>query len=246
MANSSFLLFLLCMRIATSTKLLSWQPTAYELRSSWALFLLYECHKTLFVYVPLSPVLGPMLVRIRLMVTRDLVNFTLLMALLVASSAIAIKATLFPDLSAQPEVVAETFEWTFQQLFITDLGTMLPCFFTIKPISKPFFASRANANANCCPIKGLSAKHLAVMQTLGVPPNIGLPSSPSSNTSFSSNCSVGPFFLPFSRAQPNELRRKPTGYGSINFTHWPPDSGSNGGIDSLHTFPVSVHAFRPH
>ena len=117
------------MRIATSINLFGWQPTAYELRASWALFLLYECHKTLFVYVPLSSVLGPMLVRIRLMVTRDLVNFTLLMSLLVASSAVAIKATLFPDLSAQPAVMAETFGWTFQQLFITDLGAFQFCYF---------------------------------------------------------------------------------------------------------------------
>lgn len=64
---------LLAMRITASSGWLGW-PSAYEIRASWAFFLLYECHKTIFLFVPLSNVLGPMLVRIRLMITRDLVK----------------------------------------------------------------------------------------------------------------------------------------------------------------------------
>ncbi len=36
---------------------------AYTLKMIWAVLLLYECYKTLFVYIPLSDVLGPFLIR---------------------------------------------------------------------------------------------------------------------------------------------------------------------------------------
>jgi hypothetical protein len=47
------------------------------------------------------------------------------MLLLLAGSAIAIKATLYPDLSANHSTMAETFGWTLQQLFTTDLGKLI-------------------------------------------------------------------------------------------------------------------------
>uniref|UniRef100_A0A914HUU2 TRPM-like domain-containing protein n=1 Tax=Globodera rostochiensis TaxID=31243 RepID=A0A914HUU2_GLORO len=113
-----FLLALVALRVAR------WSSSAYVIRACWALFLLYECYKTMFIYVPISHVFGPMLVRIRLMITRDLVNFLLLILLVLIGNAIAIKAVLYPDLSASPQTIINSVDWTFQQLFTTDLSVL--------------------------------------------------------------------------------------------------------------------------
>lgn len=58
-------------------------PSAYLVKVIWSCLLLYQCYATLFIYIPLSDLLGPLLVRVKLMVTRDFVYFFILVSLAV-------------------------------------------------------------------------------------------------------------------------------------------------------------------
>ncbi|KAL3106203.1 hypothetical protein niasHT_016890 [Heterodera trifolii] len=154
-ATGIFLVTLVALRVAP------WSSSAYVVRACWALFLLYECYKTMFVYVPISHVFGPMLVRIRLMITRDLANFLLLILLVLVGNAIAIKAVLFPDLSATRETVATSVHWTFQQLFTTDLSVLAQsdeCKRQLLPQSRPFCQSVGGYANPRCPAQGWFAQ----------------------------------------------------------------------------------------
>lgn len=64
-------------------------PSAYLVKVIWSCLLLYQCYATLFIYIPLSDLLGPLLVRVKLMVTRDFVHFFVLVALAVCRLTIA-------------------------------------------------------------------------------------------------------------------------------------------------------------
>uniref|UniRef100_A0A914CGW2 TRPM-like domain-containing protein n=1 Tax=Acrobeloides nanus TaxID=290746 RepID=A0A914CGW2_9BILA len=97
---------------------------AYPAKVLWAVFLVYQCYATLFIYVPLSPVLGPLLVRVRLMILRDFTNFLILVFLAVCSGAISIKAILYPDLEANSTVVGESLSWAWLSLFTIDLSVL--------------------------------------------------------------------------------------------------------------------------
>uniref|UniRef100_A0A915DRG0 Uncharacterized protein n=1 Tax=Ditylenchus dipsaci TaxID=166011 RepID=A0A915DRG0_9BILA len=118
-----FLMFLLSVRIAGTylPKLVQFNSFAYTQKAAWSMFLLYECYKTLFIYIPLSDVLGPLMVRIKLMITRDFVNFIILVLLVVFSSAFAIKALVFPDLGLNVSTAGESLSWALSALFTTDL-----------------------------------------------------------------------------------------------------------------------------
>ncbi|KAH7703119.1 TRP cation channel protein [Aphelenchoides avenae] len=98
--------------------------TAYTRKSVWAAFLLYQCYSTLFIYVPLSDLFGPLLVRLKLMITRDFVNFLVLISLFVFSSSIAIKAVIFPDRPYSLLALGQSVYWGWMQLFITDMSML--------------------------------------------------------------------------------------------------------------------------
>uniref|UniRef100_A0AC34REE2 Uncharacterized protein n=1 Tax=Panagrolaimus sp. JU765 TaxID=591449 RepID=A0AC34REE2_9BILA len=99
-------------------------PSAYLVKVIWGCLLLYQCYATLFLYIPLSDLFGPLMVRIKLMITRDFVNFLILVSLLICSSAIAMKAIVYPDLEATPSVIKESLSWAWMSLFTTDLSQL--------------------------------------------------------------------------------------------------------------------------
>uniref|UniRef100_A0A7E4VG07 ANK_REP_REGION domain-containing protein n=1 Tax=Panagrellus redivivus TaxID=6233 RepID=A0A7E4VG07_PANRE len=96
--------------------------SAYSVKVIWACLLLYQCYATLFIYIPLSELLGPLMVRVKLMVLRDFMYFLILVALLVISSAIAVKAIVYPDKPANFEEVKNALSWAWLSLFTTDLS----------------------------------------------------------------------------------------------------------------------------
>ncbi|KAI6215303.1 hypothetical protein M3Y94_00370000 [Aphelenchoides besseyi] len=105
-----------------------WTPSlpklAYILKILWTYFLIYQCYSTLFVYIPMSDILGPFMVRIKLMITRDFFYYTILISLVVTSSIVAIKAVVYPDLNPNSSIAKEIFGWTWMSLFTTDLTNL--------------------------------------------------------------------------------------------------------------------------
>ena len=59
--------------------------------------LLYFYYRLFAVHLPISPTLGPLLYRLKLMVTIDFVNFMRMAALVICSSGVVIQAITFPD-----------------------------------------------------------------------------------------------------------------------------------------------------
>ncbi|KAI1729333.1 protein ced-11 [Ditylenchus destructor] len=123
---SLFLLSLLVARVASTyfTSISHFTSLAYAQKAIWSVLLLYESYRTLFIYIPLSDVLGPLMIRIKLMIMRDFVYFFILMVLVIFSSAFAIKAVVYPDLSLRPSVISDTISWAFMQLLTTDLSLL--------------------------------------------------------------------------------------------------------------------------
>ncbi|KAI6240116.1 hypothetical protein M3Y99_00497400 [Aphelenchoides fujianensis] len=102
----------------------SWPKLPYVLKITWTYFLIYQCYATLFVYIPMSDVLGPFLIRIKLMIIRDFFYYILLISLVFISTIVAIKAVIFPDLTPNPAVAKTIVGWTWISLFTTDFSDL--------------------------------------------------------------------------------------------------------------------------
>ncbi|KJH50729.1 hypothetical protein DICVIV_03075 [Dictyocaulus viviparus] len=98
--------------------------TVYPARVMSACFLLYWCYATIFIYIPLSEVFGPTVVRVKLMILRDFTNFLILVALVMSSSAAAIHAVLYPDRDISISVARSSLSWVWLSLFTTDLSNL--------------------------------------------------------------------------------------------------------------------------
>ncbi|VDM59274.1 unnamed protein product [Angiostrongylus costaricensis] len=92
--------------------------TVYPVRVLSAFFLLYWCYATIFFYIPLSEVLGPIVVKVKLMILRDFTNFLILVALVMSSSAAAIHAILYPDRDISLSVARSSLSWMEDLLFL--------------------------------------------------------------------------------------------------------------------------------
>ncbi|PIO59774.1 hypothetical protein TELCIR_18750, partial [Teladorsagia circumcincta] len=108
----------------TPLSLMPWRllSTVYPVRVLSAFFLLYWCYATIFFYIPLSELFGPIVVRVKLMILRDFTNFLILVALVMSSSAAAIHAVLYPDRDISVSVARSSLSWVWLSLFTTDLS----------------------------------------------------------------------------------------------------------------------------
>ncbi|EYC40953.1 hypothetical protein Y032_0588g358 [Ancylostoma ceylanicum] len=98
--------------------------TVYPIRVLSAFFLLYWCYATIFFYIPLSELFGPIVVRVKLMILRDFTNFLILVALVMSSSAAAIHAVLYPDRDISLSVARSSLSWVWLSLFTTDVSSL--------------------------------------------------------------------------------------------------------------------------
>ncbi|VDM92201.1 unnamed protein product, partial [Litomosoides sigmodontis] len=89
----------------------------YAIRISSAFLLLYLCYATLFHFVPLSQTFGAFVVRVKLMIIRDFFNFLILIALVVGSSAIAVRSLQYPDQPLTWLLISKAFSWAWLSLF---------------------------------------------------------------------------------------------------------------------------------
>ncbi|CAI2348476.1 unnamed protein product [Caenorhabditis sp. 36 PRJEB53466] len=119
-----FLILMLVMKVFPVIPLLDplGIESIYAAKVVSAFFVLYVSYSTLLTYIPLSDVFGPMIVRVRLMLTRDFINFLFMIALVMLSSAVAIQAVVFPDRPVTADVLKKEMSWLWLSLFTTDLS----------------------------------------------------------------------------------------------------------------------------
>ncbi|CAI5446152.1 unnamed protein product [Caenorhabditis angaria] len=121
-----FLILILVMKVFPIVSLLHFMniDSIYNAKVISALFVLYVSYSTLFTYIPLSDIFGPMIVRVKLMLLRDFTNFLLMVGLVMLSSAVAIQAVVYPDRDVDFNVIRKTMSWIWMSLFTTDLSNL--------------------------------------------------------------------------------------------------------------------------
>ena len=80
--------------------------------------LLYFYYRLIGIYLPISPTLGPLLHRLKLMITVDFVNYMRIAALVILSNMIVMQAVLYPDNELSMEMFHKAFHRAFFALFI--------------------------------------------------------------------------------------------------------------------------------
>ncbi|CAJ0580907.1 unnamed protein product, partial [Mesorhabditis spiculigera] len=98
--------------------------SVYPSRVISAFYLLYFCYSTLFTYIPLSELFGPMVVRVKLMLLRDFTHFLVLVALVMLSSAVAVHSLLYPDLPLSMGPLLKSLNWAWLSIFTTDMSAL--------------------------------------------------------------------------------------------------------------------------
>nr|UPO70949.1 sTRP4 [Mesobuthus martensii] len=86
--------------------------------------LIYFYYRIIAIYLPISPTLGPLLFRVRLMVLEDFVNFMRMVLLIIISGGIVIHAVLYPDFPLGVELFRRTFHKAWFSLFLTPIDDL--------------------------------------------------------------------------------------------------------------------------
>uniref|UniRef100_A0A914MJ64 Uncharacterized protein n=1 Tax=Meloidogyne incognita TaxID=6306 RepID=A0A914MJ64_MELIC len=115
--------------------------------------MLFEFIRTLYIYLPLFKLIGQLFIKINLMFWKILLPFLMFCLLFIIISTIVLKSVLFPDLSAQPVIMGETFIWTFKQFFSSDLNIFhqsTECQRQLLPENRPYCQALGGyANPRC-------------------------------------------------------------------------------------------------
>uniref|UniRef100_T1J9X5 Uncharacterized protein n=1 Tax=Strigamia maritima TaxID=126957 RepID=T1J9X5_STRMM len=117
-----FLLLYMTVRIIPNTNLevLVHIPiSSYSARVVLCIGLLYVYYRFIWIYLPISPTLGPLLFRIKLMVTVDFVHFLRLTLLFIISGGIVIHSVIYPNYPMDNELLRRVFHRAWFTLFIT-------------------------------------------------------------------------------------------------------------------------------
>ncbi|GIY75528.1 protein ced-11, partial [Caerostris darwini] len=102
----------------------------YSTRVILCLGLIYFYYRIIYIYLPISPTLGPLLYRVKLMVLVDFINFMRMTILVIISGGIVIHAVMYPDYPFNKELFRRTFHKAWFSLFmtpITDLSGDFRC-----------------------------------------------------------------------------------------------------------------------
>jgi hypothetical protein len=89
-----------------------------------SLGVLYFYYRLIGIYLPISPTLGPLLHRLKLMITVDFVNFMRIALLIIVSNGIVMQAILYPDSSISYEILREAFHRAFFALFMAPISEL--------------------------------------------------------------------------------------------------------------------------
>ncbi|XP_055944946.1 transient receptor potential cation channel subfamily M member 7-like isoform X2 [Argiope bruennichi] len=86
--------------------------------------LLFFYYRMIFIYLPISSTLGPLLYRVKEMITVDFVNFMKLVVLILIANGIAMQAILYPDFPLSVELIRKSFHKAFIAFFMTPVGEL--------------------------------------------------------------------------------------------------------------------------
>ncbi|CAN7993898.1 unnamed protein product [Ixodes hexagonus] len=86
--------------------------------------LLYFYYRQTLIYLPISPQLGPLLYRVKLMVMRDFANFMRMALLVIISGGIVTHAILYPDFPISVELFRRIFHKAWFSLFLTPIDDL--------------------------------------------------------------------------------------------------------------------------
>uniref|UniRef100_A0A1I7X847 Spatacsin_C domain-containing protein n=1 Tax=Heterorhabditis bacteriophora TaxID=37862 RepID=A0A1I7X847_HETBA len=117
--------------------------SAYPARVISSFFLLYWCYSTIFFYIPLSDLFGPIVIRVKLMILRDFTNFLIMVALIMARMFSVVRqpfmlCSILTRISPLP---------SFARLFLGSGSHSSPqiCLLILWPILFAFFAKTAKS-----------------------------------------------------------------------------------------------------
>nr|XP_042901467.1 transient receptor potential cation channel subfamily M member 2 [Parasteatoda tepidariorum] len=96
----------------------------YTIRVILCLGLLYFYYRIISIYLPISPTLGPLLYRVKLMVLVDFINFMRMTILVIISGGIVIHAAMYPDYPFSAELFRRTFHKAWFSLFMTPVSDL--------------------------------------------------------------------------------------------------------------------------
>lgn len=91
----------------------------YKQKLILSMGLLYFYYRLIGMYLPISSTLGPLLHRLKLMITVDFVNYMRIAGLVILSNMIVIQAVLFPDGELSMEMFHKAFHRAFFSLWLT-------------------------------------------------------------------------------------------------------------------------------
>ena len=97
----------------------------YSKKVVLCLGLLYFYYRLFHIYLPISPTLGPLLYRLKLMVTVDFINFMRMAMLIMIGSGVAIQSILYPDYPLSWELLRITFHRAFFSLWLTPIDELV-------------------------------------------------------------------------------------------------------------------------
>ncbi|XP_033743894.1 transient receptor potential cation channel subfamily M member 1-like [Pecten maximus] len=86
--------------------------------------LLYFYYRTLQVFLPISPVLGPMLINIRRMIKKDFLTWMRMFLIIMVSGGVTIHAVLYPNYPFTLQGIKMALTRAFFAMFITQIGDL--------------------------------------------------------------------------------------------------------------------------
>lgn len=98
--------------------------SAYGVKVVLCAALLGFYYRQIVIYLPISPTLGPLLYKVRLMVAEDFVNFMRMALLVIISGGIVAHALLYPDYPFNLELLRRTFHRAWFSLFLTPISDL--------------------------------------------------------------------------------------------------------------------------
>ncbi|UYV68963.1 TRPM [Cordylochernes scorpioides] len=96
----------------------------YAARVILCIGLLFFYYRMITIYLPISPTLGPLLYRVKLMVLVDFANFMQMTLLVIISGGIVMHAVLYPDYPFSVELFRRVFHKAWFSLFLTPISDL--------------------------------------------------------------------------------------------------------------------------
>ncbi|XP_048781107.2 transient receptor potential cation channel subfamily M member-like 2 isoform X2 [Ostrea edulis] len=102
-----------------------------------SLGLLYFYYRSLSVFLPISPVLGPMMINFKAMMKKDFVTWLRMFLVFMIAGGITIQAVLYPNYPASEEGIVKAFSRAFFGMFLTKIDDL-----DSNPMCESFYANQ--------------------------------------------------------------------------------------------------------